>query len=55
MNTKTSKNVDSGDGKQAQKVWKISTREKEISGYKGQPKTDLEATNPQVLHSLASR
>ena len=41
--------------KQAQKVWKISTREKEISGYKGQTKTDLEATKPQVPRSLASR
>ena len=34
--------------KQAQKVWKISTREKENSGYKGQTKTDSEATKPQV-------
>ena len=33
--------------KQAQKVWKISTREKENGRDEGQPRTDSEATNPK--------
>ena len=46
VEAKASKNVDLGDGKTGTKCTEDKHREKEISRYKGQPKTDLEGTNP---------
>ena len=46
VDTKASKNVDLGDGKTGTKCAEDIHREKEIRRYKGQPKTDLEGTNP---------
>ena len=46
VEAKASKNVDLGDGKAGTKGTEDKHREKEIGRYKGQPKTDLEGTNP---------
>ena len=46
VEAKASKNVDLGDDKAGTKGTEDKHREKEIGRYKGQPKTDLEGTNP---------
>ena len=50
VEAKASKNVDLGDGKAGTKCTEDKHREKEIGRYKGQPKTDLEGTNPTSKH-----